>query len=370
MPPVLRLIVTAVAALLLAACDWESRADTGLADYRHRVEVQPVVLQSGYAVEREFAGQVESAQNPAVAFELPGRVERLAADDGDAVAEGEELARLDTQLLESEAEELAARGGEIEADLDLARRNLARIERLEADQLASERERDELATRVRLLEASLARNAAARTANRIRQEKSVLQAPFDARIVQRSVDAGAVVSAGQPVFTLVEAGRREIRAGVPSMLADGLAVGQQVTVRAGEDRARGEVIAIGAVVDQATRNRVVRLSVARDWSPGEIAYVMLEEQAPQSGAWLPGSAVTEGLRGTWIVYVAVPVGDGEARLEARSVTILHAEGQRLFVTGALADGDAVVREGLHRVAPGQLVRAEPSPRIADARPNP
>ena len=127
-------------------------------------------------------------------------------------------------------------------------------------------------------------------------------------------------------------------------------------VRVNEDRVRGEVITVGAVVEQATRSQVIRLRVARDWPPGELAYLTVEERVTTPGAWLPDTAVTEGLRGTWVSYVALPQGDGQAVIEARSVTIHHAAGGRLFVSGALADGEPVVTVGLHRVAPGQTVR--------------
>ncbi len=357
-------------AATLAACDWTTHADTTLPDYRHRVDVVPVAWQSSYPVIREFAGEVVAPQNPVVAFELPGQVRELLVDEGDRVEAGALLARLDTQLLVSEAEELAARDEEIRAELDLGRRNLARIERLESERLASERERDELASRVRSLEASLARNQAALDANRIRQEKSELRAPFAARIGARVIDAGAVVAAGTPVFRLVQTDVREVRAGLPTGIARNLAPGDRLTLRSGTEQADGTVAAVGIVVDQGTRSQAVRVVVDRDWSPGEIAYLEVEEAVPVEGAWLPDTAVTGGLRGTWLVYVAVPGGDREAVLEARTVTIHHASAGRLFVSGALRDGELVVAGGLHRVAPGQAVRTSDQERLSDARPIP
>ncbi len=101
-------------AATLAACDWSSHADTSLPEYRHRVDVVPVAWQSSYPVTREFAGEVVAPQNPVVAFELPGQVRELLVDEGDRVEAGALLARLDTQLLVSEAEELAARDEEIQ----------------------------------------------------------------------------------------------------------------------------------------------------------------------------------------------------------------------------------------------------------------
>ncbi len=70
--------------------------------------------------------------------------------------------------------------------------------------------------------------------------------------------------------------------------------------------------------------------------------------------------------GAELVYVAVPSGDGEAVLETRTVTIEHAAGGKLFVSGALSNGEWVLAGGLHRVAPGQIVRARPSTQLGQA----
>lgn len=357
-------------ALLLPGCDWSTQADTAVPAYRHVVSVIAVERQDGYDISREFAGEVVAPQSPAVSFELPGQLRSLSADEGDLVERGQVLARLDTQLLDAEARELEARAAEIDADLGLARRNLGRIERLEAESLASEREKDELASRVRALEAGKARNQAALDGNRIRREKSVLVAPFDARVRARLVDEGAVVDAGMPVFRLAQVEQREVRAGLPQAVARSLAPGDPVRLRSGTERAEGEVLTLGVEVDQGTRTQVVRIAVDRSWAPGEIAYVEAGETVPTSGVWLPDTAVTGGLRGTWLVYVAVPSGDGEAVLESRTVTIEHAADGKLFVSGALTDGEWVLTGGLHRVAPGQVVRAELATKLGHVRAGP
>ncbi|MEM1411334.1 MAG: efflux RND transporter periplasmic adaptor subunit [Pseudomonadota bacterium] len=365
-----RLLPLLILSLALTACDWTSHADSTLPAYRHKVAVVPVQFQSGYAIQREFAGEVVAPQSPSVAFELPGQLEALLVDEGDTVAAGDVLARLDLQLLEAEADELRARTEEISADLDLAKRNLSRIERLQSEQLASERERDELASQVRLLQASQARNDAALAANRIRQEKSVLRAPFAARVGTRLEDEGAVVAAGAPIFRLTQLERREVRAGVSQAVARGLKAGDTLPLRSGNQRASGTLVAIGVDVDQGTRSQVVRVAVDEAWAPGDLAYVAVEETVAVEGAWLPDTAVTGGLRGTWLVYVAVPSGDQAAVLETRTVTIEHADQGRLYVSGALSDGEFVVATGLHRVAPGQNVRAEDEAWLSHVRTRP
>jgi RND family efflux transporter MFP subunit len=362
---VLLLSITALAGT--AGCNWDSRADESVAPYYHRVATVEVELQSGYEIEREFAGEVRAGQRSEIGFEFPGQVASLAVDVGETVAAGQLMARLDTQLLETERDQLTAGRDETAAELDTTRRNLARIQRLQAKNLASERELDELTGRARVLEASIARIDAALQANQVRFDKSGLRAPFDATIAARRVDSGAVVDAGSPVFSLVQADVREVRSGVPAQLAETLKTGASVRVSTGTDRTEGQVISVGPVVDPATRSRTVRVGVSRDWPPGALAYLALEVPVKTEGAWLPSAAVTHGARGTWVVYAAIDEGDGLSRLETRSVVIHHAAGNELYVSGALAPGEHVVAAGLHRLAPGQVVLPAEQATLADAR---
>lgn len=355
--------------MTLAGCDWDTRAAEPDEPYLHRVTTTRIATQASYEIRREFAGEVQASQSSPLGFETGGRIDSVRVDEGDTVVPGQELARLDTRLLRSEREQLAAQAAELQAELDTARRNLERVERLQADRLVSERERDDLAGRVQVLEASRLRIAAALQSNQVRIDKATLRAPFAASVAARSADAGVVVEAGAPVFTLVQSGGREVRAGVPARLAEALTPGDVIGVRVGERTASGTLVALGPVVDQATRNRALRVSIDEDWAPGELAYLQIATPVEQAGAWLPDAAVTEGLRGTWVVYAAIPEGDLRATVEPRSVVVHHANGNELFVSGALEDGDLVVTAGLHRLAPGQLVRtASAAERLADVRP--
>jgi RND family efflux transporter MFP subunit len=355
--------------LALGGCNWDTRAAVLDEPYLHLVKTQSVSMQPGYRVEREFAGEVEATQTSELGFEFPGRIEALLVDEGDSVRAGQLLARQDTSLLESERDELTARRAELQAELETAERNLARVERLQADNLVSERERDDLAGRVQVLRASLQRIEAGLQANRVRLGKSELRAPFDAGIARRLADSGVVVDTGMPVVSLVQSGAREVRAGVPARIADDLAPGDEVLVRVGSQVASGQVAGLGPVVDPLTLSRAVRVRVQEDWPPGQVAYLQTAVPVDSPRAWLPDSAVTEGMRGTWVVYAAVDAGDHRAELEVRSVVIHHVRDNELYVSGALEDGDRVVAAGLHRLAPGQQVRVQDTTRmIADARP--
>jgi len=163
-----------------------------------------------------------------------GRVVEVAAREGDRVAAGEKLARLDTAELEAsldraEAEAALARESlaQAEAQVEL-RRSESRLALHEYERAASLVEKGHASqatldarqsARDVAMAAERAAQAAAATAWRaiaaaeaeVRRivsliGDSTLTAPADGRVLYRLVEPGEVVAAGQPVLTLLDLG--------------------------------------------------------------------------------------------------------------------------------------------------------------------
>ena len=66
-------------------------------------------------------GQLEQVQGYQLGFELAGQVTSILVDEGDAVAAGQVLATLDTDLLRAQRRELIAAIEQAEAALRLAK---------------------------------------------------------------------------------------------------------------------------------------------------------------------------------------------------------------------------------------------------------
>lgn len=187
-------------------------------------------------------------------FRVTGRVATLAVDEGDAVHEGQELARLDTRPLEIERDEARANAEALGARLDLlkagfrsedvdqarsaleerraaaanAEQLLARQEQLKGTGAVSQRTYDDAVAardqaKARLAaankafeaqqrgyrhqevaegEANHARAVAALAAAEQRLADASLLAPADGIVLTRAAESGAILAAGTPVFTL------------------------------------------------------------------------------------------------------------------------------------------------------------------------
>jgi HlyD family secretion protein len=177
-------------------------------------------------------GRIEATEVD-VATKLPGRLEEVRVNEGDRVERGQVVAVLDTDALEAqqrqaqaelrrarqEREHALAVVEEHESELDFARRDLARLQRLSgSDRFVSEEQLDQARTRLRTAEAALratqiqvvateaAIEAAQASIERIEVDiaDSTLRAPRVGRVLYRLAEPGEVLGAGGKVLTLLD----------------------------------------------------------------------------------------------------------------------------------------------------------------------
>lgn len=318
------------------------------------VETVPLRLQDSYEVTVAYRGRVEASQRVEIGFEAGGTLESITADEGEVVARGSVLATLDTRALEADRAALAAAREALAAQTELARRTADRQKALADRDHSSAQRLDEAELTLAQLEAELRRADAALTGLDIALEKAVLTAPFDARIGRRAADPGTRLAPGQTVVELLETEPPEIRIGVPSDIAATLAPGDTARVEIGGRVIEAILKRIRADIDPATRTRDIVFALPeRDFAAGSLGTLKLTREVPGTGAWVPMTALSEGVRGLWTVFI---VENGTARREA--VEVVHTDGERAFIRGHFDDGAKVVANGPHRIAAGQRVAAE------------
>jgi RND family efflux transporter MFP subunit len=330
------------------------------------VSTTPVSPAPGYALERIFTGRIEAARSSEIGFELGGLLREVLVEEGDRLAQGQVLARLDTARLEARRAELHAALAEAEANRDLAAVTVERMRGVVEAGGISRQGLDEAREAHRAAQAAVALARSRIDSLDVDLAKAELRAPFAGTVVARRADEGRVLAAGEPLVRLQEQAPHEARVGVAGDLVDHLATDRLYELRASGQRLSARLKAV-LPVRRAGSRTVDALFVLADeldaLRPGDLVELTLEQTVPEPGVWLPVGALTEGARGLWSVLVAESVGAGRVaaltathRLQGRVVDVLHAQADRVYVRGTLNAGEAVVVDGLHRVVPGQLVR--------------
>ena len=323
-----------------------------------RVEIANPV--TSYLTERSYSGRVEAGQTSDLSFELNGQVNALFVDEGDSVEQGQVLALLDTRLLEAEKRQLQSRVNEIEANLVLATANAQRQLAIIEKGLGSQQALDKAQADKASLTAALAQVNSSLVSNTIRLQQASLRAPFSGKIQRRHLDAGAVASSGQPILTLVENQRAEATFHLAVMDAESLKTGARLTVKI-EDGSivDAKLISKSPSIDKRTQTRAIRLALASQPLDGQ--WVELITQAKTVLAtpayWLPQDAISEGVRGSWRVFIyRQDESSGVGVVDHSAVYIEHASNDRFLLRGDLA-GKKVIVGGTHNVVPGQQVKA-------------
>lgn len=320
------------------------------------VWIIPVELKAGYTVTRRFVGQIEAGAEIGLGFELGGRITEVLVDEGDTVSAGAVLARLDTSALIPERAALEAELAALAADAELARLTVARNDALTERGFRSVAAQDEARLALARAEAGMAALRARIAGVDVRLDKSVLRAPFAARVGARKADPGQTVSSGQPVLILYDRSPTQMRVGVPADLAEGLRPADPVRIAFGDEVVDGTIRHIRPDLDPATRSRPVVVELRQDSAPvlGVTADLLLTQEVVQPGFWAPLSALREGVRGSWSVYALEATPDGDV-VRTAAVEVIHSDGERVFLRGALPTGARVVAEAPDRVVPGQVV---------------
>ena len=352
-----------------------------------------VVVQPEHDVDLRIygLGTVEARILSRVGFEVGAALTSLAADAGDSVAKGQELAvlhsaeqearvaRADAAVTANEANLAKATAAVVRARAVLAEREAANrrqqglVQRdIASVQRAEEAQRDEDVARADLAvaEADVAviRAQSLDAAAALRQEEALLAhhrllAPYDALIVARHAEPGTVVKAGDAIFTLIDPATIWIQAYVDEERAGQLALGQPGTIRLRSQPAaefHGTIARIGIESDRVNEERRVWLTCAdcpAEMFLGEQAEVRILTGTRTTALMVPEVAITgfDGHRGTvWTVR--------DGRLARVELTLgVRDDRGRVEVTGGLPEGAAIVAHPPKGAAEGRRARGSEAP---------
>jgi HlyD family secretion protein len=180
-------------------------------------EVRTAQITRGDVVEAvQATGTLEAVTTVQVGTQVGGIVQDLYADFNDIVKQGQVIARLDPTILDTQIEQQRANVTRSEADLERLRVGLAdakqKLERAKALYEKNLLPRTELETaevtvksaeaQIRSSEAGLVQAKSQLNTAQVNRQHTVITAPIDGIVIQRSVELGQTVNAGMSAPTL------------------------------------------------------------------------------------------------------------------------------------------------------------------------
>jgi RND family efflux transporter MFP subunit len=241
------------------------------------------------------------------------------------------------------------------------------VARLEAGRTNAQKTLEDLALgtrseKIQAQESIIASLHESTLASQVDLKHSEIRSPYDGIIIERLLHEGSVTSPGITVFVISEAAHLEAHFGVPPQMIASLQVGQQLNLFVRGVQVEARLKSIVPQVDDETRTLKVIASISHSNEvrvlAGDGAKIVLTRPQNVEGIWLRTACILQGQRGLWECFVAEKVPDSDTRIiSRRSIEILHTEGDRVLVRGAIHDGDWVVSSAVNRVVVGQVVQA-------------
>jgi RND family efflux transporter MFP subunit len=343
--PYLSAPAAALALSLLAACAGESPTPTAAAQApdpdAHLVEVATVALDRlGHRSVR--TGTLRWRREAKVYTQEEGAILELPHFEGDPVAAGEVVVRMDAALLQAQLDKAVAERRQAELDLE-------RLRDLAKRQLAAE---EQLARAETALQVARAEEAVLRT----RVGYTTVRAPFAGIVTARHAELGDVTGRHVHVLTLADPASLVTEVSVSELLLPALSVGDSAQVRVdalGQQVFPGRIVRIHPTVDPRTGQGTVE--VALDPIPpgaraGQLSRVTLSAPALERLV-IPFEALRRDSGGEYVFRL-----EADTTVRRTPVRTGLRIGQRVEVLEGLELDQRVVVKGFFGLSEGKEVR--------------
>jgi len=304
------------------------------------LEILEVKMMDSYKITREFPGKLLPAQQSNLAFEIPGKINIINVDIGDAVKKGQILAELDNR-------EATAQLKQAKAKYDLAEQILNRYKDLRSEGHISIQDLDNANSEELIAKSQL-------EFYKVKLEQTKLISPFDGVIQNRYLDTGSVINGGIPILEILGSRNVEAHISIPLKFIDKLNIGNFYDFKIGNKKSKGVLARLAPMTPGGSDNRLAIFKFDTFFDPGSIAELKLSLNIQGRGTWVPIKSLSQSEQGIWAIYTI-----NDKKVVVRDlVEILYFEGEYAFVNGTLNDGDLVVLGGAQKIIEGKSLNIQ------------
>jgi multidrug efflux system membrane fusion protein len=287
--------------------------------------------------------------------------------EGQDVHKGDILAQIDPRTYQAALDNAVAKKAQDQAQLANARLDLARYQKLVANNYTSAQQADTAKAQVAQFEALVQQDQAQIDTARTQLSYATITSPIDGRTGMRQVDPGNIVHAAdttgmvvitqlEPIsvlFTLPQQALPSVARAMAEGNAPVLAFAQDATGGAAKLLDTGTLTVIDNQVDSTTgtiKLKAVFPNAQHRLWPGGFVSIRLRTETARDAVVVPPSAIQRGPRGPYVFVV----GD-DSTAKRRLITVGYEDEQGSMVATGLKGGENVVTEGASRLSDGSKV---------------
>ncbi len=307
------------------------------------VPVEAITVKIGKLSERiTTVGTLGSNESVVIRPEIAGRITEINFQEGQKVTKGASLIVLDSSVYRAELDQA-------KAQLQLANRNYARIQRLVAKSVATEQALDEAKSKLEIGNATVALAQA-------KLDKTAIKAPFSGITGLRKVSVGDYITVGQDIVNLEDIETIKVDFRVAEKYLPVVKTGQniQINVDAYQDQTfEGQVYAVDPRINLEGRSVVIRARVPNKKDllrPGLFARVKLIMNVKDDAIMVPEQAIIPKGVDQYLFRIV----DNKAKF-TKVVTGIRRDGNVEIIKGLKAD-DIIVTAGHQKIRDGVPVK--------------
>ena len=339
------------------------------------VQAQAIAQGAGAdAAGLRFSAVVAPDSEVPLAFRIPGYVTSLKQvrgqdgrmrdiAEGDPVSRGAVLVRIRSSEYEEKVRQASSQAAAAEAVALKAKLDFDRATHLYDSQSITKTDFDSAHAQYDASQEQVKSARALTSEAQIGLRDTSLIAPFNGQIVKKSVELGAFVGPGTPVFALANTDIVKIIVGVPDTVIHSVKVGQpvEVAIDAFPTRTfRARISRMSSAADTITRNFEVEIAIPnhdhllKAGMIGSLQIANPDGRNRGSALTVPLSAVVQAKDGKYGVFV-VSNSNGAEVARLHGVEIGAINGTEISVVNGLQAGDRIITTGANLLKDGQPV---------------
>ncbi len=362
------IILLGIAATVAGALYWRSLDPSTAHDDKTVKSTPPVPVKVAQARVQdvpewiEVVGRGIASESVTLKARVDGQVASVPFNEGQHVAKGDILVKLDSADLEAKLRQAEANLARSRAQQAKARVDVERYTGLRQSGFVSEEKVSDLRASLQAADAAVLADQAAVDLARLQLGYTTVRAPIAGIVGAKLVYPGSAVKVNDTNLALINRVRPlHIGFAVPekylSRLRAALTQGKPMArVAVGNDWAKAieaPVVFIDNAVDTGTGTIQLKASAANDnetLAPGQFVAVRLKLGTWAGAATLPAEAVQQGPQGSYVYVVKPDMG-----IEQRKIVLVDSRDGVAVVTQGLKDGETVVTDGHLRLTPKSKV---------------
>ena len=335
--------VFAILAVFLVLADMKALQFRAMSAAGAKMGPPPTTVTSAVVKEEDWAptltavGSVSAVQGAILSTDLAGTVAEVKFQNGAIAKKGDVLVKLVAS--------------QEEADLELARSDMARARDLAARKVISKAEIDAAESKFKQKEGVVA--------------KKEVRAPFDGQLGIRQVNVGQMIKEGQQVVALTALDPLYVDFALPQQ--DLAKLSNDLEVRVLSDAIpgrefKGKLTAISSMVDSVTRNVTLQATLENPdhaLHPGMFGKIEVVLPEKHKTLVVPGSAISYAPFGDSVFVIEKKkdpkTGKESQTIRQQFVRLGEARGDFVSITDGLKGGETLVSTGVFKLRNGMTV---------------